>query len=183
MFCELVLPSFGAKSTEGELIGHGLLMLRAGSPKTRMVATFAWSALVRVVPKHKSTFRNEIDVFMSRNARTMYNKSAFGVATKDEVLVWAQSSLAGEVVGSYGGTCCYCRHVFSACVVCDGIRGRSGQVWSISSECVTTCGNNSYPGTADATAEDSGVPTVPSPTSVVPAMCQGPSFHPVLYVR
>lgn len=50
MFCELVLPSLGARSTEGELIGHGWFMLRAGSPKTRMASTFALSVLERVVP-------------------------------------------------------------------------------------------------------------------------------------
>jgi len=51
MFCEVVLPPFGDKSTEGELIGQGWLILRAGSPNTRIASTLAFNALESVVPR------------------------------------------------------------------------------------------------------------------------------------
>jgi hypothetical protein len=52
MFCAPTFPSRGVRSTDGEFIGHGLLALRAGSPKTRMARILDCTALVRVVSEH-----------------------------------------------------------------------------------------------------------------------------------
>lgn len=50
MFCVGVLPSRGARSTDGELIGQALLEFRPGSPKTRILRTLDLVAFVKLVP-------------------------------------------------------------------------------------------------------------------------------------
>lgn len=100
----------------------------------------------------------------------MHYKSTLRVSAQNELLARAEGSLSSEIADGNSGACSDCHDILGARIVRDrvcscpdtGVRQRLvNYAWY----------NNSYPVTAEASAEASGVPTIPRPTSVVPAMC------------
>jgi hypothetical protein len=59
---------------------------------------------------------------------TVYNESAFRVATQDEALVGALGGLGNEVVRGDCSTCGHSGYIFSTRVVCNGVRRCAAQV-------------------------------------------------------
>lgn len=141
MFWELELPSLGAKSTDGLLIGHGLLTFRAGSPKTRMEATLDLSELERLNPLKQVQIRLLYAPIRAGLELTMHYQGTLGVSAQDKSLVRASDRLRGKIGcgnSSAGGNSDY---ILSARVVCDGLGGNSTKLSLLAGLPYTHIGN------------------------------------------